>query len=184
MNPYPDYQDEELLAALQQGDRKAFDELFRRYWQPLLQQAVNSLPSQEHAEEVVQDLFIKIWNTQTSLRIVNVSYYLHACIRNHCISAIRTLMSEKKNWEYYKNFIPRQDESAETHFIRHETSELWEERISRLPSKTQQIFRMKVLDGLSFRDIETKLHCTRKTIDYHLSKSRELLKTNLSRLGL
>lgn len=184
MTPYLNFQDVELLSAIQKSDRRAFDELYRRYWLPLLQQAVNSLPSQEHAEEVVQNLFIKIWNTRESLRVVNVSYYLHTCIRNGCISIIRALMSEKKNWDYYKNFIPKENISVEENYISDEMNELLEEQISKLPSKTQQIFRMKVIDGLTFSDIETQLHCTRKTIDYHLSKSRELLKTGLQHLLL
>lgn len=182
MTPYSDHPEVELLAALRMGDRKALSELFHRYWRPLLQQAVTNLPTQQHAEEVVQDLFVKIWNMRDTLHISNVSYYLHTCVRNGCINTIRILMSEKKNWEYYKNFIPLEDVSVETRYISGEMSDLLEEKISQLPSKTQQIFRMKIIDGLTFRDIETQLQCSRKTIDYHLSKSRELLKTGLQHL--
>lgn len=182
MTPYSDHPDVELLEVLRKGDRKALSELFHRYWRPLLQQAVNSLPTQQHAEEVVQDLFIKIWNSRDRLRISNVSYYLHTCVRNGCINTLRILMSEKKHWAYYKNYISGEDVSAETRYISGEMNDLLEEKISRLPSKTQQIFRMKIIDGLTFRDIETQLRCSRKTIDYHLSKSRELLKTGLQHL--
>lgn len=182
MGHYSNYSDLELLTAVKSNDDRAFVEICDRYWSPLMKKAMRMLHSQFDAEEVVQDLLLRIWNTRDSLHIINVEHYLHTGVRYGCVSAFRLLLKEEKNWEYYKTFLPREADSAETTFIKQETGEVIEKLIAELPSLTQQIFKLKVIDGLTFMEISKKLKCSKKTIEYHLLKSKKILKSELHHL--
>jgi len=184
MGHYSHCSDLELLTAVKNGDDRAFVEICDRYWKPLMEKAIRILHSQFDAEEVVQDLLLRIWNTRDSLNILNVEHYLHTGVRYGCVSAFRLLLKEEKNWEYYKVFLPREADSAETAFIKQETGEVIEKLIAELPSLTQQIFRLKVIDGLTFMEISKQLKCSKKTIEYHLLKSKKILKSELHHLLL
>jgi len=182
MSQYSAYTDSELLNAIKENDKVALAELYDRYWRPLLHHALNSLHSQDFAEEVVQDLFIKIWNLRETLNILNIRYYLHSSVRNGCISFLRSQLAEEKKWDEYKLYLPKEQASVETVYLNQEKTELLEKVIHKLPVKTQQIFRLKMIDGLTFRDISAQLNCSEKTILYHLSKSKRLLKSELQNM--
>lgn len=171
--------DSELLQFIKANNKVALVELYDRYWFTLLHHATNSLQSQDLAEEVVQDLFIKIWNLRNTLNVLNISYYLHSCVRNSCISVLRKKLVEEKKWGEYKHYLPQEQASVETIYLDQEKTEILEKVINKLPTRTQQIFRLKMIDGLTFRDIQHQLNCSEKTILYHLSKSKRLLKSEL-----
>jgi len=184
MGHYSHCSDSELLTAVKSGDDRAFVEICDRYWKPLMEKAIRILHSQFDAEEAVQDLLLRIWNTRDSLNILNVEHYLHTGVRYGCVSAFRLLLKEEKNWEYYKAFLPREADSAETAFTKQETGEVIEKLIAELPSLTRQIFRLKVTEGLTFMEISKQLKCSKKTIEYHLLKSKKILKSELHHLLL
>lgn len=184
MKRYPSYSDAELLAAIQNSDEPAFEELYNRYWFSLLKHAVKMLPSALYAEEVVQDLFIKIWQTRESLCIENISKYLHTGVRHGCISLHRVLLNKKKYWDHYKWSIPHYEDSAEVNFISEEKYAELEKMISKLPLFDQKIVRMKVIDALTLHDISLQLNCSKKTVEYHLDKSLKILKSGFQQLLL
>ncbi|PGH38146.1 MAG: hypothetical protein CRN43_16950, partial [Candidatus Nephrothrix sp. EaCA] len=179
MNRYSAYDDARLISAIRGSDKLAFLELCHRYWKPLMSKATRILPSHFDAEETVQDVFIWVWNCREKLHILNVESYLHTAMRHGCSSAFRHILRENKNWDYYKTFLPTEVDSVETNFINLEKGESIEELVSKLPSFTQQVFRMKIMEGLTFREIAAELNCSKKTIEYHLLKSKKLLKSEL-----
>ena len=174
--------DLELLAAIKEGDDYAFDELYNRYWQPLLQHAANILPTLADAEEVVQDLFIKIWRTRESLEIDNVGSYLHAGVRNGALSVHRTLLNKKKYKAYGSIFLASFSESIESSIFEAEKRDLLEKALAKLPALSQEMIRLKFIEGLTFKDISVKLNCSTKTVEYQLDKSKRQLKTAMQRL--
>jgi len=182
MAHYSDYSDLELLAAIKKNSAQAFDALYNRHWQSLLQHAVNMLPSVEDAEEVVQNLFIKVWKNRETLEAENIENYLHAGVKYGCISLHRILLHEKKYREYCQLFLTSVSEPAETAWLEQERRELLEKAIIKLPAQSQEIIRMKFIEGMSFKEISEKLTLTTKTIEYKLSKSKRLLKTALQHL--
>jgi len=184
MNHYSSYSDFELLAAIQNSDEAAFEELYNRYWFSLLKHAAKMLPAALYAEEVVQDLFIKIWQTRQSLCIENISKYLHTGVRHGCISLHRVLLNKKKYWDHYKRSIPRHEDSVETDFISEEKYAELEKMIAKLPLLDQKIVRMKVMDALTLHDISLQLNCSKKTVEYHLDKSLKILKSGFQQWWL
>lgn len=182
MKRYSLHSDLELLNAIKKSDEQAFDELYNRFWQSLLQHAANMLPTLADAEGVVQDLFIRIWKTRESLEVDNIGNYLHRGIRNGCLSVHRVLLNEKKYREYSKIFLSSISESIESTLFETEKRDLLEKIIAKLPALSQEIIRLKFIEGLTFKDISVKLNCTPKTVEYQLDKSKKLLRTAMEHL--
>lgn len=175
------YCDKDLILrnAIKQNDEAAFETLYRKYWRELYVHARNTLKSQFHAEEAVEIVFINLWNKRASLEVDDVRDYLYRAVRNRCLNVIRRMLTEEKSWNYFKKFISDISPSAEETFLNGEISSAVEKKLSLLPAITQQIFRMKEMEGLSVKDIGAQLNCSRKMIDYHLSKSKQFLKISL-----
>lgn len=184
MIQYSRYSDDDLLTAVRNSDEQAFKELFNRYWFSLLNYAAKKLPSDIYAEEVVQDLFIHLWQTRHSVCIENISHYLYSGARYRCISTYRVLLNKKKYWDHYKLGIPANEGSVELDFINKEKYAELERMIAKLPSMAQKIVRMKVMDALTLQDISLQLNCSKKTVEYHLAKSLKVLKSGFQQFLL
>lgn len=89
--PRESLSDEELLRRLQRGEHNAFDILFDRYWQPLYQTARARLNDSDMAQDIVQEIFIKIWQRRTELQIKGpLENYLRSAVRLNVISHYRS----------------------------------------------------------------------------------------------
>ena len=93
--------DEQLVMALQQGDRQAFAELYDRYWADLFQLAARKLASPELAEELVQDLFITLWQRRETLAIAQVNRYLFSALKFSVIDHVRTQEVHERFVDHY-----------------------------------------------------------------------------------
>lgn len=176
MNNFTLYSEEELLNMLREGQHEAFEELYNRYWRSLLNHAIATLQSQSEGEEIVQDIFVDLWDKRGTLQIRSLPDYLHASVRNRCISFIRSKVVERKYQDYYKNLLYNRQQVLLNFNTFADVKNAFEEELQRLPEKTRMIFRMSNFDGLSVDAIAEQLHCSRKTVEYHLTKSKASLK--------
>lgn len=173
------FSDRELLDAIRQNDERAFAELFRRYWKSVHTVVYGRIRSLDIAQEIVQNLFISIWEKRASISINHLPSYLHTAAKNRVINHIESQLIQKKHWDYYKQFIPDHDHTTE-HAV--EWSELMravENGMSRLPEKSRRIFRLHRFDGLSITEIAGSLKVSEKAIQYHITKSIKQLKLHL-----
>jgi RNA polymerase sigma-70 factor (family 1) len=173
------HSDEELLNRLLNGNREAFEDIFIRYWYRLFKVANSRIKSREEAEEIVQDIFASLWKNRNTSVISNLSSYLFSSVRKGVISKIRSkLVHEKYRNHYLKSFPGYSmitDESVEFE----ELSSAIENALLQLPEKSQQVFRLNRLQGLSIPEISETLKMPRRTIEHHLTKSIRELRLHL-----
>jgi len=81
--------DELLVKLLRVGEQDAFEEIYRRYWQKLLRLAQFKLRSKETIEEILQDLFISLWEKRENVLIENLEAYLNTSLRYLIINQIK-----------------------------------------------------------------------------------------------
>ena len=98
---------EDLVVELHTGDKESFARLFNRFYAPLCSYAVTFLKYQEVAEEVVQESFIKIWESRQNIRIdVSLRAYLYRAVHNNCISYLRgETISRKQSREMQEKIL-------------------------------------------------------------------------------
>lgn len=173
------HSDQQLVETLNKGSDKAFDALYNRYWYKAYRAAYGKVKSKEIAEEIVQDIFMSLWDNRGSLVIINFSNYLMTAIRYRAVDFIRSKLVQRKYWDYYKSYIPQTDNSTEKKVAFNELMNNIEEGMVKVPEKSKKIFYLNKLEGKSVKEIARILHLSEKAIEYHLTKSLKELKLHL-----
>lgn len=138
--------------------------------------AYSKLKSKNEAEEIVQEIFVNLWQGRESLLILNLPHYLKAAVKLRIISRIRSQIVREKYWNYYKDFIAGASSEVEELVEYEDLGSALEKAIEKLPEKSQLVFKMNRIEGLSINEISDKLKVPRRTIEHHLTKSRQSLK--------
>ena len=179
MSFYSNYTEEKLLEAIRLDDEKAFAELFNRHWHKAHVLAYSKVHSKEVTEEIVQDLFMTLWDKRATLSIHNVSSYIYASVKNKALNYIESCIVRKKYWDYYKAFVPQVEDSTEKIVNYNELLEALEHGMEHLPKKTKKIFQLNRLEGRSVSEIAKLLNLSEKAIEYHLTSSLKHLRVHL-----
>ena len=172
--------DGDLLNALQQGDRRAFAEIYERYWEPLHRVAWRKLGSSETAEEVVQDLFVTIWERRQTVRIDKLDRYLFSALKFGIIDLIRTQAVHDRFVHFVETTSTNFDQRTEDTLALQDLTRSVERVLLSLPEKTQQVFRLSRFDCLTIPEIADQLKVSEKTVQYHLGNALRTLRTNLN----
>ena len=179
MRSYSAYKDQELLYAIRRDDEGAFSELFQRYGKVIYKMAYNRVRSKIAAEEIVQNLFISLWDKRATLSIDNISSYFFIAVKHRVLNTIESQIVHKKYWDYYKKFIPRHDNLTEQTIEFNELVEAIEKRMEYLPEKSKKVFRLNHFEGRSITEIANALNLSEKAIQYHLTRSIKELRLHL-----
>jgi RNA polymerase sigma-70 factor, ECF subfamily len=180
-------EDIDLLKKLKQDDGKAFEELFRRYFTPLLNYARFYTGNFHLAEDLVHDVFYKIWEKRRILA-VNTSFksYLYRSVHNNCIQYLRHLKvvkehSKKQEVKHEEALLMNQlyFEVGLSKLMEKEIQGLTEEVVGSLPEKTRDIFSMSRNRHQKNSEIAKKLNITEKTVEYHITKALSILRREL-----
>ena len=174
-----DWDEQNLVESLRKGDETAYAHIFKLYWKSLYCQAHTKVRSHEVAEEIVQDLFLTLWEKRNVLVITNLSHYLRTALRNKCIDHIRTRVVKDKYWNYYKLFVPHQTDNTEETVSYNNLVEALENGMASLPEKTKGIFALSRMEGKSVADVAKSFKLSEKAVEYHLTKSLKVLKVYL-----
>ena len=174
-----DHTAQHLLQGLRNDDKKAFYEIFERYWDVLYNAAYIRLRSHEEAEEIVQELFITLWDKRHTLEIVNLPVYLHVAVRKRVLNTIRRKMTEQKYWDYCSGFFPTTHNTTEEMITFDELTHEIEEVMNRLPERSRQVFRLNKVEGKPIAEIAKFLKLSERSIEYDLARSLKVLRVHL-----
>ena len=179
MKQYHNDSDQQLWNAIRKGDEKAFSELFNRYWSMAHRIAYAKVRSLETTQEIVQELFITLWDKRETLEVQNMPAFITTCIRNKAIKHIESQLVKEKYWAYYKNYIPQTESVTESELDFNELKEAIEAGMERLPAKSKKVFQLNRLHGRSISEIAGMLNLSEKAIEYHLTRSLKHLRLHL-----
>jgi len=157
-------------SLIAKGDQKKFTHLMEVTSDDLLWFAIGFLKNKEVAEEIVSDVFVKIWNNRAQLEsILNLKSYLFICVRNGCLSHLRSIKNEKIiSIESVNEFHFSQVEGSENDTIEKEKIEQIYAAIETLPCKCKMAFTLAKINGLKYKEIAEVLGVTEKTVNNHL----------------
>ncbi len=169
-----------LRKLVVEGNVSAFEQLYNALWSRLYSTAYNYVRDKAMAEEIVQEVFIKLWLKRDDLKEVN----------DICAFAIRAVQFriydffDKRNVEakYVRQVIERDEVMINnTHHLAeyNETLKRIEQEISELPETTRNVFRLSRFEQLSNEEISTRLKISIKTVEYHITQSLKRLRMKL-----
>lgn len=166
-----------LLNSIKEGDKKAFDILFHKYYKPLCAYAYRWVELSD-AEEIVQNLFLWIWENRETLIIKTVlSAYLFRAVYLRCLSCI-----EQRELKRRVETLYWQNKETSSYIMDISMDELLgklHEAIIRLPESYRQAFILHRFKNKSYKEIAADLNVSSKTIDYRIQQALKLLKENL-----
>ena len=166
--------DDALLSAFKSGDVFAFEEIYKRYWNTIYVIALKQTFSKQDAEELVQNVFERIWKTRQTIVIKNIGAYLAISIRNNIIDFFRQKSVSKRFYDN-QNF-EQEGNLTEDEVNRIELLNLVDNLLEELPEKTQAVFRLSRFEGKSVKDIAEELEISNKAVEYHITQSMKHFK--------
>ena len=165
----------QLLKSLKAGNQSAFTIIYNTFWERLYLTAYLRIKDQSGAEEVVQEVFMKLWSKRESLNIQNLTSYLAAMTRygTYRYLARESKMKEReKIWALSKN--PQNTVSLNLEdkllleFIRDLSNEL--------PARCRLVFLKNKLEDKSLKDVANAMNISQKTAEAHLTKALRFIR--------
>ncbi len=174
------YQDRELILKLKAGSEEAFNLLFYKYERILYAFSLKILPSEEDAEEVVQEVFYKIWKKRYLLdEQLSFKAFIFTVAKNHIYNLLSKRVSETAYKRYCSDTTSNLVNNAEETCCFQEMKNIIEQIVSNMPDKRKQVFTMSRFQGLSNREIADQLNLSLSTVENHINKSLKMLKQQL-----
>ena len=167
-----------LVAELQNGQERAFDFVFRKYYKALCAQANLYVNDLDKAQSLVQDCFIKLWNNRkTAGNIKNLSAYLIYMVRNQCLDYLRKAKSIKNLHQKIQNKEP--DVNSLDALISHEFEEKIVGVLASLPERCRIAFEYSRFEELSYKEIAGKMNISTKAVEALISRALKTFRKEL-----
>jgi RNA polymerase sigma-70 factor (family 1) len=172
-----------FITRLTQGDARAFECLFKRYYPRLTIFANRFLNDIAASEEIVSDIFVLLWEQGHEINFTGtVSAYLFKSVQNRCLNYLK----HQKIENLYVNYLEREHLlnetafAAESAYLEKEMARQINIALQNLPEKCREIFMMSRFEHMKYKDIAGKLNLSPKTVERQISialdKLRRLLK--------
>ena len=180
MTGYSSYTDQELVALLKQGDDAAFEEVFVRYEPLLLNFIYKKINDREGAKDILQDVFVQLWNYRAGLEVVSLGSYLFTIVLNKIRDSYKHQVMHEGHIAKLQQMIEEWGDGAD-HLIREkDIARLIDQEIAALPEKMREVFLLRKDAFMSNKEIADKLGISEQTVETHMKRA---LKTLRGRLG-
>lgn len=170
----------DLFEAIKNNNRSAFETLFRQYYAPLVRFAKEILKDTDRAEDMVQEVFVKVWEKRHQINIeTGIKPYLYMAVKNHCLSVLRV---EERNAYLDDSFGDDIRASSNQADLQTNTIHLKQhisEAIEKLPPKCALIFKMSRFEEKTYQEIADTLELSVKTIENQMGRALQLLRLHL-----
>lgn len=169
-----------LLIGLKKGDAEAFSQLFMTYYKDLVLFGGNYLPDKEMCEDIVQSVFLRLWNEHTSLEIeTSLKSYLLKSVRNSCLDEIRHRDVVHQHEEFVLSNTMLDEIDTDLYVLYSDLSRHLEKALDKLPAACREAFDMNRFQGLKYREIAERLNVSERTVEVRISKALALLRHHL-----
>jgi RNA polymerase sigma-70 factor (family 1) len=169
----------QLVSRISKGDPVSFRKFYERYHQLLATHILRITRSQSHTEEIVQDVFLKIWDNREALETVrDLRSYLFTVSKNHALNALKKIASERDSrvevdWTFVEKTRGIQEPNDSDYY------RLLDEAVDRLPNQQRTVFLMSRHERLTYDEIATRLNLSKETVKKYLQIATESITTYL-----
>ena len=169
--------DSELQQLVKEGNNPAFEVIFDRYWKRLFAYAYRIYQDEKICEDIVQEIFISLWEKSNDTNILNLEAYLIRSVKYKIANHIRDLKFNRVHLEIIQN-IPNTFKTENN--IEYEEFEkgIFNE-IKKLPPKCQQVFMFSRFENYSNSEIAEELNISVRTVEKHITNALKFLKSTI-----
>ncbi len=173
----------DLLEKISKNDTIAFCQLFDLYSPKVNAFAVKLTHNPVIAEEIVQDVFMKIWiKRETLTNVDNISAYLFTIVRNNAFNVLKRIALEEKAKKILAKELPRFHQETEEGIQQQESQQILNQAIDRLPPQQRLVYSLCYQEGLKYEEVAQRLNISRLTVKAHMQHALRNIKSHLSSL--
>jgi RNA polymerase sigma-70 factor (family 1) len=174
------FSDERLMEMLRNENREAFEALYDRYWFTLFSVAYQKIRSREDAQELVQDLFLRLWVRRHQLVIQTTLWtYLLSSLKKKIINYYRSHAIQHLHLNQYQRQQLRTHNPTESEVTVNELNQLIDDKVALLPEHCQKIFILSRYEDMTHHEIAKELQISTKTVANQINKALRILKQPL-----
>ena len=182
MNPL--YNEKQLLLQLSQGNEDAFEKIYQFYSGRLYGKLLKLIKSELQAKELLQDIFIKIWDNRKNIDLEkSFRSYVFQIATNSAYDFFRKAVRDRLLQSQLHNVSTRQYSHIEEELINKENHDILFRAINLLPLKRRNIFRLCKIDGKSYDEVSRQLGISPSTISDHIVKANLFIRNYLIRVN-
>ncbi len=173
--------DEILIGEIRIGNEAMFERVFRQFYAPLCGYAGPMLGDADEAEEVVQGVFLTIWERRESLLITtSLKAYLYRAVHNRCLNRLNQQSVRAGHREQVAAELYTDAASPAQPLLTAELSARLQRAIGQLPEQCRKVFELSRFEELSHKEIADRLGVAVKTVENQVGKALRILRTELS----
>lgn len=173
--------DEALVVLLNNNDERAFLEIYDRYKDELATHLIRLLHSSELAEEVLQEVFIMLWEKRHDMDASkSVPAYLYRSAINKTKNVFRKIANDNRLREEFLTYCRTANSNIVEEWMENkEIQQLLQTLLDRLPPQQKKVYMLCKLDGLSYKEVSEKLKISITTVNSHIRNANIFLKGEL-----
>ena len=181
MGAYTSRADNELVALLQSGDQRAFEEMYRRYATLLFRYVADKLKDREDCEEIVQETFVWLWSHRDSLHhVTELRPYLYGIVKHKVFNYIRHNVIRREYIEHFQKFGNGVDNSNEELTNLSDVLQVLDNSIAQLPERCQTAFKLSRVEHLPISAIAEQMNISTRTVENYITQALKHLRAAVS----
>ena len=179
---YSQYTDPELLQLLRENNRAAYNEIYHRYWKKMLLVAWNHSRNDELAKDIVQEVFIELWEKRQRHEIQSLAAFLGTAVKYQVFKHYRKEQRRRElSREHYTTETESQDEALlDARFLK----DLIDGIVEEMPEKCRLVFHYSRNLGLNNNEIAEQTAVTKKTVENTLNRALRIIRGQLKDHGI
>ena len=175
-----EFQDEQIALLLSKRDEAAFEQVFKTHYKNLHAYAFTMLKDEDEAEEMVQQVFFKLWERSEHLSFSgSIAAYLYRAVHNESLNFIKHQKVKAGHQLHVAYSMKNKSEQAQPKMIRKELENKFREALNELPEQCRTVFQLSRFEDMKYKEIADKLDISVKTVENHMGKALKLLRTKL-----
>lgn len=170
-----------LIASLKKGDELAFETMFKSYFNSLYNYACTILKNESAAEEVVQQVFYKIWEKRDAMpEEMMLKAYLYRAVHNESLNVIK---HRKVRAGYHMYAVSNTNDTTNNAHHKVNMAALQQalhKAMNELPEQCRTIFQLSRFEDKKYKEIADELHISPKTVENQMGKALRILRARLA----
>ena len=168
------------ISELKDGNTKAYETLFKQWYEPLCRYAHSMLHDQDETEDIVQKIFCKLWDQHEKLEIhTSIKSYLYKMTHNACLNKIKQLQMQAEHHEIIAYRSISTTNHVEQTLAHKELRQQIELAIAALPERCREVFLLSRMQNLSYIQIAQQMLISPNTVETQIVKALKILRTKL-----
>lgn len=169
-----------LIGQLSQQSEAAFEQVFKEYYKALHAYASSLLRDEANAEEMVQQVFFKLWDRAGNLQIAgSIAAYLYRAVHNECLNFLKHQKVKAKHQLHVAYRAREAERSSADVFADPDLQKKIQEAMDSLPEQCRTIFQMSRFEDLKYREIAERMQLSVKTVENQMGKALKIMRARL-----